>query len=166
MSRYSPTLPALQSLLLFESRHFNARRMRIVTGSLYSALQLSIARRQRAPLLIATRGRRIGTRQVVLEGSCFEQQGQKLGAEQEVVVEAEDVTSQPTLRVDEHSGRCTLHRIRFHRLRDEAAFWVGSIDADREADAVLMDERLERLELHRLVGLEYRLQPHQHTRCH
>ena len=55
-------------------------------------------------------------------------------------------------------GRCALHFIGKHRARDRLAVGGRHVDADRIADAVLVNEITQRRQRHGVVVLEHRVQ--------
>jgi hypothetical protein len=74
-------------------------------------------------------------------------------------VGAEDLPAQPAARIDEDRGRRPLHRVRLPGARNGIAPGAWRVDAHREEDPVLVQERAERLRPHRLVVLEHGVEP-------
>lgn len=68
------------------------------------------------------------------------------------------LSAQPSLRIDEEGSRGALHRIRPHGAGYRIAVQTRSVDADRELHAVLVNERAQRLEPHRRMVFEDRVQ--------
>lgn len=110
--------------------------------------------REGAHRVVATAVRRRGRYVVVRARRRFEQERLQLRAEQEVLVDAEDLPAKPSARVDEDRRRRPTHAVGAHRPWDGVAAGVGCVDPDREAHAVLVQERSKRLDLHPVVVLE------------
>lgn len=76
-----------------------------------------------------------------------------LGREHDIVWPPEIVAAQTSGTVEDEEGRCTLHLVCGHCLRD--AFAIGLINANRERPLVLAHEDFEGGRCHDIVMLEY-----------